>query len=39
MEKIFEKLFINPLTNFQKCDIIIVQKGNLLNKFKERYTV
>jgi hypothetical protein len=27
LEKIFEKLFKNPLTNNQKCGIILVSRG------------
>ena len=36
LEKIFEKLFKNPLTNHSKCDIIYTSKGTTLkNKKKE----
>jgi hypothetical protein len=32
LEKIFEKLFKNPLTKSTKCDIIIMSKGTTLDK-------
>jgi hypothetical protein len=34
-QKIFEKLFKNPLTNHSKCDIIYTSKGTTLENKKK----
>jgi hypothetical protein len=35
MEKIFEEISKNPLTNHQKCDIINTSKGDTLPRKRE----